>query len=66
MKAYDRGGGEGGKEGTRRGGGGGEARGNMSSRGNVYLWKGQLAIHPRFSAQGERRTYLLFLPRWSY
>lgn len=29
----------------------------------LYLWKGQLAIHPRFSAQGERRTCLLFLPR---
>lgn len=29
----------------------------------IYLWKEQLAIHPHFSAQGKRRTCLLFLPR---
>lgn len=29
----------------------------------INLWKGQLAIPPRSSAQGERRTCLLFLPR---
>lgn len=48
-----------------RGGGGMVKQEEESDRitTEINLWKGQLAIPPRSSAQDERRTCLLFLPR---